>query len=160
MKMYSQSSFLINKTLVGFTAVLFINLFFFCVFSNKLWSNQPPLHFSTLKILPHFFRWKRDCPYLFLFCLENHFKIICFSLFYLFFSVFSKISILLSICFPEPDLGLLQHPRWGTLWWYLTAGSVNFYHKELHLGCCSSSVLASVSKDVSGHIFFHVKNSK
>ena len=32
---------------------------------------------------------------------------------------------------PEADLGLLQHPRWMQL------QDVNYYHKVLHLGCCS-----------------------
>ena len=41
-----------------------------------------------------------------------------------------KINIFHERC-SEADLGLLlQHPRWST--------SVNYYHKVLHLGCCSS----------------------
>ena len=32
---------------------------------------------------------------------------------------------------PDADLGLLQHPRWMQL------QDVNYYHKVLHLGCCS-----------------------
>ena len=35
---------------------------------------------------------------------------------------------------PEADLGLLRHPRWS---------AVNYYHKALHLGCCSSPRSAS-----------------
>ena len=38
---------------------------------------------------------------------------------------------------PEADLGLLQHPRWMQL------QDVNYYHKVLHLGCCSSPRSAS-----------------
>ena len=38
----------------------------------------------------------------------------------------------------EADLGLLQHPRWSALW------AVNYYHKALHLGCCSSPRSACV----------------
>ena len=47
-----------------------------------------------------------------------------------------RVSVFLSFYLPGPDadLGLLQHPR-------LT--SVNYYHKELHLGCCSSPRPAS-----------------
>ena len=36
----------------------------------------------------------------------------------------------------EPDLGLLQHPRWSV-------PAVKYYHKALHLGCCSSPRSAS-----------------
>ena len=39
----------------------------------------------------------------------------------------------------ETDLGLLQHPRWSSLCdnsYRLEA--VNYYHKVLRLGCCSS----------------------
>ena len=38
----------------------------------------------------------------------------------------------------EADLGLQQHPRWSALW------AVNYYHKALHLGCCSSPRSACV----------------
>ena len=38
--------------------------------------------------------------------------------------------------FTEVDLGLTQHPRCSTL-------AVNYYHKALHLGCCSSPRSAS-----------------
>ena len=47
----------------------------------------------------------------------------------------------------EADLGLLKHPKWSTL---LTIWStVNYYHKALHLGCCSSprSTSAEISLD-------------
>ena len=50
--------------------------------------------------------------------------------------VISKIDNWLS----EVDLGLLQHPRWSVLC-FLEA--VNYYHKTLHLGCCSSPRSAS-----------------
>ena len=40
----------------------------------------------------------------------------------------------------EADLGLLQQPRRSTL---CTLEAVNYYHKELHLGCCSNPRSAS-----------------
>ena len=33
---------------------------------------------------------------------------------------------------PRGGSRMLQHPRWSTLW------SINYYHKVLHLRCCSS----------------------
>ena len=43
---------------------------------------------------------------------------------------------------PEADLGLLQHPRWSAL-----LPAVNYYHKALHIGCCSSPRSASEHLD-------------
>ena len=40
---------------------------------------------------------------------------------------------LISSSTSEADLGLLQHRRWSAL-----LPAVNYYHKALHLGCCSS----------------------
>ena len=45
--------------------------------------------------------------------------------------------------FTEADLGLLQHPRWSALSYKLTAEALNYYYKELHLGCYSSPRSAS-----------------
>ena len=36
------------------------------------------------------------------------------------------------------DSELLQHPRWSNV-----LSAVNYYHKELHLGCCNSPRFAS-----------------
>ena len=42
------------------------------------------------------------------------------------------------IIVPEADLGMLQHPRWSSI-------VELYYHKELHLGCCSIPRSASES---------------
>ena len=49
--------------------------------------------------------------------------------------------------FPKADLGLLQHPRWNTL------EALNYYHKELHLECCSSPRSASAFVNDQVNIF-------
>ena len=50
----------------------------------------------------------------------------------------------------EPDLGLLQHPRWSV-------PAVKYYHKALHLGCCSSP--RSASDNVVITISQHIQNA-
>ena len=48
---------------------------------------------------------------------------------------------------PEADLGLLQHSRWSA-----RLAAVNYYHKALHLGCCSSP------RPASGDVFRALSN--
>ena len=47
--------------------------------------------------------------------------------------------------YSEADLGLLQNARW----------SANYYHKPLHLGCCSSTGSASAII-ISFYLLYHV----
>ena len=165
MGMYSQSSFLVNKTLFGFTVELFVNLFFFCFFLISFEVINFLRHSSSVKVLS-FFQVKNRLPLPFHFLFGKSFQNNLFFFVFPFFSLFS-----------------LKHQFYHT---YASLEKINERSitekkEKLQIWFLSSfnrSVVASVSKDVSSYknrvfiwencayslqskyIFFHVKTVK